>query len=762
MFFDSRKIRVRVNGFLVAFGRQSAQAVDDRPRACGNQTPDDHVFFQADQIVRTARNCGFRQNARRFLEGRRRNEGIRLQAGFRNAEQYRRRFGGTSAGRNGLRVFFFQSRLVDLFALQQRRVARIGDLQFLEHLTRDDFDMLIVNLHALQTVNVLNFFHQIVRQLFNAHNAQNIVRYGSAVNKHIAFIDVVAFLNRNQLALRQQIFAFLTFRIADDNATFCLVILSEFDNTVNIRNNGMILGLARFKQFGNTRQTARDVFCFRAFARDTRQNVAHADFLSLFYGQYRINRQEEAGFHSVRSSQYFAVFIRQSNMRLAFRNAGMLFPVHNDFGRQPRRFVNNFTHRFAVDQIFVFHNTFFVRNDRQRIRIPFRYAGTARDLLAFFDRQAGTVRNAVTCFFTTVRINQSNIAVTRQNNRFAQRVLNRRVVLDFNARIKCRINAGLFRSALSRAADMEVCTVDEKLQTTLQKRISDSFRAVSQQLEQVYKGLGEMQTLAADVGGLKRVLSGVKTRGILGEVQLGGILREILAPGQYAENVATIPGSANRVEYAVRLPGQNGTVWLPIDAKFPADSYTRLLDARDSGDPAAVAAARKQLEQRLRQEAKDIREKYIELPYTTAFGVLFLPFEGLYAEVVSSGVSETLQRDFQISIAGPSTMAALLNALQMGFRTLAIQKRSGEVWQVLAAVKTEFEKFGAGLQSMQRHLNQTGSDLEELIGTRSRAITRRLEAVQQLDPGEASGLLGQDDFLAAPAARLRRRDEPGN
>ena len=278
----------------------------------------------------------------------------------------------------------------------------------------------------------------------------------------------------------------------------------------------------------------------------------------------------------------------------------------------------------------------------------------------------------------------------------------------------------------------------------------------------MYKGLGEMQTLAADVGGLKRVLSGVKTRGILGEVQLGGILREILAPGQYAENVATIPGSANRVEYAVRLPGQNGTVWLPIDAKFPADSYTRLLDARDSGDPAAVAAARKQLEQRLRQEAKDIREKYIELPYTTAFGVLFLPFEGLYAEVVSSGVSETLQRDFQISIAGPSTMAALLNALQMGFRTLAIQKRSGEVWQVLAAVKTEFEKFGAGLQSMQRHLNQTGSDLEELIGTRSRAITRRLEAVQQLDPGEASGLLGQDDFLAAPAARLRRRDEPGN
>ena len=306
-------------------------------------------------------------------------------------------------------------------------------------------------------------------------------------------------------------------------------------------------------------------------------------------------------------------------------------------------------------------------------------------------------------------------------------------------------------------------TVDEKLQDTLQKRISDSFRTVSQQLEQVYKGLGEMQTLAADVGGLKRVLSGVKTRGILGEVQLGGILQEILAPGQYAENVATVPGSSNRVEFAVRLPGQNGTVWLPIDAKFPADSYTHLLDARDSGDAAAVTAARKQLEQRLRQEARDIHDKYIEVPHTTAFGVLFLPFEGLYAEVVSTGITETLQRDYQISVAGPSTMAALLNALQMGFRTLAIQKRSGEVWQVLAAVKTEFEKFGAGLQSLQRHLNQTGSDLEELIGTRSRAITRRLESVQQLDPADTAALLGLEDPdpapPPAPAARLRRRED---
>lgn len=285
-------------------------------------------------------------------------------------------------------------------------------------------------------------------------------------------------------------------------------------------------------------------------------------------------------------------------------------------------------------------------------------------------------------------------------------------------------------------------TVEEKLQDTLQKRISDSFRTVSVQLEQVYKGLGEMQNLAADVGSLKQVLSGVKTRGILGEVQLGAILEQILAPGQYEQNVVTVPGSTNRVEFAVKLPGQGGTVWLPIDAKFPGDTYAHLQAAQQRGDAATTNAMRKALYSVLRQEAKDIHDKYIEVPYTTSFGILFLPFEGLYAEVVSSGVTETLQRDYQITVAGPSTMAALLNALQMGFRTLAIQKRSGEVWTILGAVKTEFEKFGAGLQQMQRHLNQTGSDLEELIGPRSRAITRKLEAVQQLDPDSAADLLG--------------------
>ena len=289
-------------------------------------------------------------------------------------------------------------------------------------------------------------------------------------------------------------------------------------------------------------------------------------------------------------------------------------------------------------------------------------------------------------------------------------------------------------------------TVDEKLQKTLNDRMTESFRLVNERLEQVYRGLGEMQTLAQGVGDLKKVLGNVKTRGILGEVQLGAILEDILAPEQYGKNVATVPGSRNVVEYAVKLPVEDGGfVWLPIDAKFPGDSYAALRDAYDSGDPAAVQTAVRQLLLTVRMEAKDIHEKYLCPPDTTEFGILFLPFEGLYAEVVSSGVTELLQRDYQITVAGPSTMAALLNALQMGFRTLAIQKRSGEVWTILGAVKTEFEKFGAGLQQMQRHLNQTGSDLEELIGPRSRAITRKLESVQQLDPDTATELLGIEE-----------------
>lgn len=289
-------------------------------------------------------------------------------------------------------------------------------------------------------------------------------------------------------------------------------------------------------------------------------------------------------------------------------------------------------------------------------------------------------------------------------------------------------------------------TVDEKLQKTLEDRLGQSFKQVNDQLQQVYKGLGEMQTLATGVGDLKKVLSNVKTRGILGEIQLGAILEQILAPEQYGTNVATRPGSRETVEYAVRLPGaeDGGVVWLPIDAKFPGDLYSQLMDAYDEGDPESIRLLQKQLEQRIKAEARDIRDKYIEPPGTTEFGILFLPVEGLYAEVVRLGLVEVLQRDYKINIAGPTTMAALLNSLQMGFRTLAIQKRSGEVWNVLGAVKTEFQKFGEVLQKAQQRLRQADQELDTLVGTRTNQINRRLREVSTLSEEEnVQSLIGE-------------------
>ena len=276
-------------------------------------------------------------------------------------------------------------------------------------------------------------------------------------------------------------------------------------------------------------------------------------------------------------------------------------------------------------------------------------------------------------------------------------------------------------------------TVDEKLQKTLDDKLQQSFSLVSERREMVYTGLGEMQTLAAGVGDLKKVLGNVKTRGILGEIQLGAILEQLLAPGQYLENVATRPGSSERVEYALRLPGAGEEpVLLPIDAKFPQDAYAALLAAYDSADAAAVETAAKELDRRVRGFAKDIRDKYVAPPHTTDFGVMFLPVEGLYAEVVRRGTAERIQREYKVTIAGPTTMAALLNSLQMGFRTLAIQKRSGEVWQVLGGVKAEFDTFGKALAQAQARIHQAGSELENLVGVRTRQIQRRLQAVTQL------------------------------
>lgn len=288
-------------------------------------------------------------------------------------------------------------------------------------------------------------------------------------------------------------------------------------------------------------------------------------------------------------------------------------------------------------------------------------------------------------------------------------------------------------------------TVDEKLQKTLEDKMTQSFRLVNERLEQVYKGLGEMQTLAVGVGDLKKVLSNVKTRGILGEIQLGAILREILAPEQYEENVVTSPGSRNPVEFAVKLPVEEGeSVYLPIDSKFPADAYQDLKDAYESGSSEMVDNAAKILLSRIKGFAKDIRDKYIDPPYTTEFAIMFLPFEGLYAEVVNRGMVEVLQREYHVNLAGPSTMAALLNSLQMGFRTFAIQKRSNEVWAVLGAVKNEFGKFEEVLKATQNRLEQAGNELDKLVGTRSRAISRKLRQVEQLDDDSSELLLGME------------------
>ena len=280
--------------------------------------------------------------------------------------------------------------------------------------------------------------------------------------------------------------------------------------------------------------------------------------------------------------------------------------------------------------------------------------------------------------------------------------------------------------------------VDEQLQSALEKRITASFKTVSSQLEQVYKGLGEMQALAADVGSLKQVLSGVKTRGVLGEYQLKNILTEILTSEQYDENVETVPGSNRRVEFAIKLPGMEGEkTYLPIDAKFPLESYNHLLSAQEAGDKASIEQAQKELLDRLDSEARDIADKYLSPPYTTSFAVMFLPIEGLYAQAVDKGMVERLQHKYKVNIAGPSTMAALLNSLQMGFRTLAIQKRSNEVWKTLGEVKSEFVVYNDAIEKLQKQLGQVTSKFDALVNTRANVMMRKLKAVEGLNDIEA-------------------------
>jgi DNA recombination protein RmuC len=309
------------------------------------------------------------------------------------------------------------------------------------------------------------------------------------------------------------------------------------------------------------------------------------------------------------------------------------------------------------------------------------------------------------------------------------------------AEVRTALDTQLKALQTDNAAQLEKMreVVDEKLQKTLETRLSLSFKQIAERLEAVQRGLGEMQSLATGVGDLKRVLSNVKTRGTFGEVRLGALLEQVLTPEQYAANVATIPGSSERVEYAIRLPGadRDTQVWLPIDAKFPVEDYQRLLDAQEAADGETAGAAAAALQRRVESEARTIREKYVASPHTTDFALLFLPTEGLYAEVIRRpGLFEKLQREHHVTVAGPTTLAAILNALQMGFRTLAIEQRSSEVWQILGAVKTEFGKFGDVLDKVKKKLDEAGRHIDA-TGVRTRAIERRLRGVESLADEDA-------------------------
>lgn len=323
-----------------------------------------------------------------------------------------------------------------------------------------------------------------------------------------------------------------------------------------------------------------------------------------------------------------------------------------------------------------------------------------------------------------------------------------------NIRLTTERHLEAMQSGNAKKLDEMRAVVEEKLQQTLETRIGESFRIVSERLEQVYKGLGEMQTLASGVGDLKKVLTGVKTRGILGEAQLGAILRELLTTDQYGENVAVNPGRNVTVEYAVKLPGgSDGPVWLPLDAKFPYDRYSVLCDAYEDGGTAEIELASRELVAAMKASAKEIRDKYIAPPHTTEFAIMFLPFEGLYAEAVRRGMVDVLAREYHVTIAGPTTMGALLNSLQMGFRTLAIQKRSNEVWRILGQVKSEFGKFNEVLEKTQKKLEMASTDLEKLVGARSRMIYRSLsgvEAISEEQPAQSLQSLaiadGQDEL----------------
>ncbi len=371
-----------------------------------------------------------------------------------------------------------------------------------------------------------------------------------------------------------------------------------------------------------------------------------------------------------------------------------------------------------------------------------------RELRDELGRQGQATRADLAAFQQALQA-QHGDAARLQNEQWRELYeANHRRLAELRATVEARL--GALQEGNEKKLDQMRATVDEKLHATLEQRLGESFKQVADRLEQVHKGLGEMQGLARDVGALNRVLTNVKTRGIFGEVQLAGLLEQVFTPEQYATNVATVPGSSERVEFAIRLPGQgSGTgragdappLWLPIDAKFPREDYERLLDASERAELPAMEAAAKAIETRLRLEARAIRDKYLAPPHTTDFAILFLPTEGLYAEALRRpGLAEALQREHKVMLAGPTTLLALLNSLQMGFRTLALEQRSSEVWEVLGAVKTEFTKFGEVLAKTRKKLDEASHTIEQ-AERRTRVMSRELKAVEALPDARSAQLL---------------------
>jgi len=365
-----------------------------------------------------------------------------------------------------------------------------------------------------------------------------------------------------------------------------------------------------------------------------------------------------------------------------------------------------------------------------------------RELRDELGRQAQASRSDLAAFQQTLLAQGAESARTQNEQLGHLSLRNEQRLGEVRAAVQEQLKA--LQEGNERKLEQMRATVDEKLHATLEQRLGESFKQVAERLEQVHQGLGEMQGLARDVGSLNRVLTNVKTRGIYGEVQLAGLLEQVFTPQQYAANVETVPGSGARVEFAIRLPGRGDdgtTLWLPIDAKFPREDYERLLDAQDRADPQAAEAAARAIEARLKAEARTIREKYVAAPHTTDFAILFVPTEGLYAEALRRpGLVEALQREHRVSLTGPTTLLATLSSLQMGFRTLALEKRSAEVWQVLGAVKTEFGKFGDVLAKTKKKLSEAASTIDA-AEVRTRAMARQLKGVESLPEVQAQALL---------------------